>query len=86
MEDKSFKKNLQDKNAEKVQKKLAEEAMIGKIFSAISKLNLKNQEKGPKLEEIVEKVACQYQISDTSKLKKSMRKKLLSGNYIYRIR
>lgn len=85
MENSSFKESLQDVNAEKAQIKLAKEAMIGNIFSAIGKLNLKEKQKGPKLEDFIKEVAQQYQIQDTVKLEKSMRKKLLSGKYIFRL-
>lgn len=81
----SFKEELNCSEVKEGQKKLVAEKIRGEIFREISKLHLKDQEKGPKLEEIITNVGNKYGISDISNFLKTMKESFDSNEYLYQL-
>lgn len=83
--DSSFKEGLNCPEATRAQEELAIERMKREIFREMGNLNLKNNEIGPKLEQLVRTVGGQYNIADTSEILGMMLELLNSEGYLYKV-
>lgn len=81
----SFREELSCPEATKAQEKVAMERIRSEIFRKIVNLDLKNNEIGPKFEELVKAVGDKYNIADTSEILGMMIELLNSGGYLYKI-
>lgn len=85
VKEKSFKEGLSCPEVTKAQEELAIGRMKSEIFREMGNLDLKNNEIGPKLEQLVRTVGDQYNIADTSEILEMMIELLNSGGYLYKV-
>ena len=85
MKGNDFKSQLKSKEGTKAQEEIAMETVRREVFRAIGNLNLKNQQKGPTLKEIIKKVGNEYYMEDTTKVFQEIKEALDSGNYYYKL-
>lgn len=81
----SFSESLSCPEATKAQEEFAIKRMRSEIFREIENLDLKNDEIGPKFEDLVKSVGHKYKIADTSEILEMMIELLNSGEYLYKV-